>query len=186
MSIDWEVVWKSLAWDESASSEEAIVARLRERARQYAVPIEMYAPAAARNVLKFTLGDERYGIDVMTVRSVRSVSHITRVPGVPGFYRGVVNVRGQVVTVLDLRLFFDMIVGDEAAPPTELVVARANRLTLGLLAHHVEGVDAIPLEAIEPVDHVRHADGVTADRLVLLNIERLFEDSRLVVGSKDD
>jgi purine-binding chemotaxis protein CheW len=173
-TIDWDAVWKSLAWDDPASGEERLASQLRERARQYAAPLAESEQAEGKAVLRFTLGDEQYGIDVMTVRSVRSVGHITRVPGVPHFYRGVVNVRGQVITVLDLRLFFDMVVPDESATSCELV------------AHHVEGVVVIPINEIEAVDHVRHADGVTADRLVLLNIERLFEDTRLVVGGKEE
>lgn len=184
--IDWDAVWKSLAWDDSSANENVIVERLRQRAQEYAAPKVDDEQVDSQAVLKFTLGDEQYGIDVMAVRSVRSVGHITRVPGVPHFYRGVVNVRGQVITVLDLRPFFDMQVSDEANPARELVVVRANQLTLGLLAHHVEGVVLIPAAEIEAVDHVRHADGVTAERLVLLNVERLFDDPRLIVGGKEE
>lgn len=184
--VDWDSIWKSLAWDDSARSEERIAQQLRQRAQQYAAPLRADTLEASRTVLKFTLGDEHYGIDVMAVRGVRSVNHITRVPGVPNFYRGVVNVRGTVITVLDLRIFFDMVVSADAPPAQELVVARANHLTLGLLAQHVEGVFAIPVSQIESVDHVRYADGVTADRLVLLSVERLFEDPLLIVGGKED
>lgn len=185
--IDWQAVWSSLGWEDSASGDEASRQRLRQRARQYAAPkAESVADSTNKTVLTFTLGEEHYGVDVMVVRSVRSVSHITRVPGVPLFYRGVVNVRGQVMTVLDLRAFFDMPVDDEPASEYELVVVRGGQLTLGLLAHHVEGVVTIPQADIGVVDHIRYAAGVTADRLVLLDVERLFEDQRLVVGGKED
>jgi len=185
--IDWDAVWKSLNWDDANGSEEASQARLHQRAQAYAAPPpKVDGLEDAKTVLVFTLGEERYGIDVMTVRSVRTISHITRVPGTPAFYRGVVNVRGQIVTVMDLRLLFDISTVDEKSAPDELIVAQANHLEIGLLAHNVEGVMTVPEADIEPVDNIRYALGVTVERLVLLDIDRLFEDSRLIVGGKDE
>jgi purine-binding chemotaxis protein CheW len=185
--IDWEAVWKSLNWDDLRDSEGANQERLHQRALAYAAPPpKVEGLEDAKTVLAFALGDERYGIDVMTVRSVRTVSHITRVPGTPTFYRGVVNVRGQIVTVMDLRLLFDISVGNEKSPPDELIVVQANQLEIGLLAHDVEGVMTVRQVEIEPVDNIRYAHGVTTERLVLLDIDRLFEDSRLIVGGKDE
>jgi purine-binding chemotaxis protein CheW len=185
--IDWEAVWKSLNWDDLRGSEEAMQARLHQRALTYAAPPAKFETLDdAKTVLVFALGEERYGIDVMTVRSVRTISHITRVPGTPAFYRGVVNVRGQVVTVMDLRLLFDISISDEKSSPDELIVAQANQLEIGLLAHNVEGVMVVPQAEIEPVDNIRHALGVTVERLVLLDIDRIFDDSRLIVGGKDE
>lgn len=188
-SIDWDAIWSSLTWDDAADDETRLRERLRLRARQYAAPkIQAGAPAAeaALSVLVFDLGGERYGVDVMTVRRVRTIGHITCVPGIPRFYRGVVNVRGQVITVLDMRLFFDMPAGDDARPPTELVVVQSGRLEIGMLAHNVQGVIAVARSEIEPVDNIRYALGVTTDRLVLLDVPHLFEDERLLVGSKDE
>ncbi len=185
--IDWEAVWKSLNWDDLRGSEEAIQERLHQRALAYAAPpAKVEALEDAKTVLVFMLGEERYGIDVMTVRSVRTITHITRVPGTPAFYPGVVNVRGQIVTVMDLRLLFDISIADEKSPPDELIVAHSNQLEIGLLAHDVEGVMTVPQADIESVDNIRYALGVTTERLVLLDIERLFEDSRLIVGGKDE
>lgn len=185
--IDWDAVWKSLNWDDANGSEESTQARLHQRALAYAAPPpKVESLEDSKTVLVFELGEERYGINVMTVRSVRTISHITRVPGTPAFYRGVVNVRGQIVTVMDLRLLFDISIADEKAPPDELIVAQSNQLEIGLLAHNVEGVMSVLQADIEPVDNIRYALGVTAERLVLLDIDRLFEDNRLIVGGKDE
>jgi purine-binding chemotaxis protein CheW len=185
--IDWEAVWKSLNWDDLAGSEEAAHERLHQRALAYAAPPpKADALEDAKTVLVFELSDERYGIDVMTVRSVRTISHITRVPGTPSFYRGVVNVRGQIVTVMDLRLLFEIVITADMSSPDELIVVQANQLEIGLLAHNVEGVIAVPQADIEPVDNIRYALGVTTDRLVLLDIDRLFEDNRLIIGGKEE
>lgn len=120
----------------------------------------------------------------MLVQAVRTLPRITPVPGVPAFYRGVVNLRGKITTVIDLRLFFD-ISTEEAAPPGELVVVRSNNLEMGLLAHYVQGVVSVPYALLEPMPDMRYARGVTADRLVLLDLAPLFEDNRLIIGDMD-
>ena len=186
--INWEEIWNSFAWTVEDDSDEMIRQRLRQRAQQYAAPVQQLeiSADAVRTMLNFRLGDEYYGVDVMTVRGVRTIDRITRVPGIPHFYRGVVNVRGQVITLMDLRLFFDVSVADDANPPGELVVVRAANLEIGFLAHHIEGVQAIPFEMVEPVENMRYAWGVTRKQLVLLDVERLLEDEQLVVGGTDE
>jgi len=185
--IDWEAVWQTLNWDDETRNKVSEANRLRQRAEQYAAPPrERKVDEDALTVLAFDLGGERYGVDVMLVRGVRALSKIARVPGIPPFYRGVVNVRGQILTVLDLRTFFDIPVADEETMPPELVIVRSNNLEIGLLAHGVSGVVTVPREAIVPADNIRYALGVTADHLVLLNIEQMFDDDRLIVGGKDD
>ena len=125
-------------------------------------------------------------MDVMTVRGVRTIPHVTRVPGTPSFYRGVVNVRGQVITVLDLRLFFNVPVAEEQGAPDELVVVQSGGLEIGLLADNIEGVVTIPAAEFEPVDNIRYAFGVTKDQLVLLDIQHLLEDEQLIIGGTEE
>lgn len=185
---NWDEIWQRFAWDELSDSEEAMKQRLRQRARQYAAPKRQadVAHEDGRTVLTFELGSEHYGVDVMAVRGVRTINRITRVPGTPHFYRGVVNVRGQVITVLDLRLFFDIPIGDERSVPDELVVVKGAGLEIGLLAHNVEGVRSIPTGAWNPADNMRYAVGVTKDQLVILDVQRLLEDDQLVIGGYED
>lgn len=186
--INWDEIRQHFEWGELGETNEAILRRLQQRARLYAAPNQRaeFAPEEVRTALTFELGTEHYGVDVMTVRGVRTISRITRVPGTPNFYRGVVNVRGQVITVMDLRLFFNIAVSEEERAPDELVVVRAGGLEIGLLAHNVEGVRTIPTTALEPVDNMRYALGVTTDRLVMLDVQRLLQDEQLVVGGQDE
>lgn len=185
--IDWESVLNSLEWDDQDRQQEALRQRLRERARQYAVPVkEDQITGDTYNVLTFALGSEMYGVEVMVVRGVRTLNRITRVPGAPRFYQGVVNVRGQIISVLDLRQFFGLSPGGEAPPASELIIARANRLEIALLANHVEGVLTIPRTALEPIEEMRYALGVTKERLVVLDIEQLLTDERLIIGGIDE
>jgi purine-binding chemotaxis protein CheW len=185
---EWDAIWERFTWSDAEDEETALKKRLQQRAQQYAVPSRDLEAAAvdARTVLAFELGEEHYGVDVMTVRGVRTIPRVTRVPGTPHFYRGVVNMRGQVITVLDLRLFFNIPVADEQVAPDELVVVQSGDLEIGLLADNVEGVVTIPASEFESVDNVRYAFGVTREQLVLLDIQHMLEDEQLVIGGTEE
>ena len=185
LSIDWEAIWQSLDWDDTDRQQNAITERLRQRASQYAQPSKQQQifeqeQEEVYQLLTFDLGAERYGIDVTRVTRVRALSKLTRVPGAPSFYRGVVNMRGQIVTVLDLRILLALGMDTTEIPP-ELVVVKHNNLEIAILADHVSDVERVPVEVIEAVE-MKYARGVTLDRLVVLDIEQLLSDERLFVG----
>lgn len=186
-TIDWNKLWRDLTWDDTERQAEVNRLRLQQRARQYAalLPTDTAPETETLPMLTFVLGEEHYAIDVMLVRAVRTIAHITPVPGVPVFYRGVVNLRGRITSVLDLRLFFDIPIFDAAAPG-ELIVIQANHLEIGLLAHVVRSVIEIAPESIDPQPDIRYARGVTSEKLILLDLARLFEDERLIVGGTSE
>jgi purine-binding chemotaxis protein CheW len=110
-TVDLQALWDELNQSDDIRQQENLQIRLQQRARQYATPQqqeEIYAETEIYHMLVFRLGKERYGIDVTQARGVRPSDQLTRVPGVPAFYRGVINVRGRIITVLDLRLFFNV------------------------------------------------------------------------------
>ncbi len=188
LSIDWEAIWQSLDWDDTDRQQQAIKERLHQRAQQYAKPSKQQESFQADQdntyqLLTFDLGPERYGIDVHIVTSVRATSKLTRVPGAPPFYRGVVNVRGQIITVLDLRILLSLGVDITEVPP-ELIVVEYNKLELAILADHISDVERIPVEAVEPIE-MTYARGVTLGRLVVLDTEQLLTSERLIVGGVD-
>ena len=182
--LDWEAVWKSLNWDDEQRQQSVDLERLRQRAQHYATPVkdQETVPEAARSILTFDLGRECYGIDVRHVRGIRALGTIAHVPGSPPFYQGVINVRGQIITVVDLRNFFQMPQVDDSVAPNEVVIVHAGKLELALLAHQVIGVDSIPISAIKPVEHMPYALGLTSEKTILLDMAQLFQDERLIVG----
>ena len=181
---NWDEFWRDLGWVKRRTAQHDLTERLQQRAEQYARSVARPMPEEAHHtMLTFALGDETYGVDVHLVQSVRMMDTVVMVPGVPDFYAGVVNIRGNIITVMDLRLFFGLsVTGD---PPQELIVMRAGGMQLGLLAHHVREMRRIPHDNVSVLDDIQYALGVTNDRLVLLDIERLFTDSRLIVGEAD-
>jgi purine-binding chemotaxis protein CheW len=182
--IDWRSIREGLLWDENQQQE----LLLRVRAAQYASPTKNSDSDVSPDrltALTFTLGGERYGIDVMTVKAIRPLPKITPVPGVPDFYRGVVNLRGQIITVLDIHRFFNLPLSHETSYQ-ELVIAQSNHLEIGLLTTHVYGIAVVPLNTIQPIESIRYARGVTAEQFVILDIAALFEDERLMIGGQEN
>jgi purine-binding chemotaxis protein CheW len=117
---------------------------------------------------------------VGVVRSVRPLPAITRVPNVPSFFMGVANVRGVVLTLLDLRRFFDLPPADKLA---ELIVVTHGDLTLGLPVGRVLEVQTIPKDAINGLEEVRYTLGAYVlgrERLVILDADDILTDSRLI------
>lgn len=180
-------IWEALNQDEDERQQQAFERLLWQRAQQYATRTQ--EPETHRTdaeaVLIFTLYGDRYAIPVEVVRSVRPLGDLTRVPGVPHFYRGVVNVRGRVVSVLDLHAFLRIPVRDAAAPG-ELVLAEASGLFLGLLAERVEMIHTLEPQAIQPVLDLPYTRGMIEGHTALLDLAALFTDTTLIVGSRSE
>lgn len=185
--INWQAIRAELIWEDGPLNDVRENQRLQKRAEQYAAPVQDDTSTSQNQMeLVFDLGAERYGIDVMLVRGLRVLPRMTPVPGTPSFYKGVVNLRGQIITVMDLRPFINIGSGsDDRHPPEELVVVRSGRLEIALLAHHVHGVALISQAEITPMSDIRYTRGVTRHRLVLLDIAAMFEDERLVTGGPE-
>jgi purine-binding chemotaxis protein CheW len=184
MPFDLQKLWEELNQGDTDRHEQSQQTRLEQRAKQYAAlpqKISIYAEDEMIRVLTFRLGKERYGLDVAVVRGVRTIDKITRVPAAPIFYHGVVNVRGQVISVLDLRLFFGMV--EHELPKHELILVESSDLFIGLLAEHIEGVQSVPLSLIES-GNMRYARGVTKEQLIILDTDILLSDERLIVGGE--
>jgi purine-binding chemotaxis protein CheW len=186
--IDWEAVWKSLNWDDDQRQEVANQERLRQRAQHYAAPAKDQKDTLedVRTVLVFHLGGENYGIDVRYVFGIRALDTVAHVPGTPAFYGGVINVRGRILTVFDLRSFFQILHTDADGAPGEVVIVHAGKLEMAVLAHQVIGVESIPLSTIKPIEHMPYTVGLTSEKIILLDMAQLFQDERLIVGGVNE
>lgn len=192
-NFNWDSIKTELRkkWDEDQRRTTAERELLRIRAEQYATPLadDTALTEARDTVLVFKLGQERYGIDVKTVQGVRPLDKLTPLPGVPRFYRGLVNLRGQIITVLDLRRFLGVQHNLEEDDAKELIIVKsANTLELALLAHRVEDVADVLHSSIEPLDDMRYTRGMvtTPQKVILLDMPRLLTDERLIVGGRND
>lgn len=99
--------------------------------------------------LTFTLGPEEYGVDVLKVQEIKGYSAITPIPNTPRYLRGVMNLRGVIVPVIDLRLKFDIPEIEHGNFTVIIVVVLAGRVT-GLIVDTVSDVLTIRKDDIQP------------------------------------
>lgn len=173
--------------DESSAEIMSDAARtLRERARALAIPSDGAQPAAMLGVLEFRLGQERYALETAHVREVCTFRHLTPLPSLPPFVRGIVNVRGLILPVLDLKALLDL-PEEGVADLHRVIVIEGNDLAFGLLADAAVGVRAIPVGSLHPAPptltglRADYVKGLTAERLLVLDVARMLADSRLIV-----
>ena len=138
---------------------------------------------AAGEFLTFTLGDEHYGVDILKVQEIRGYDAVTRVPDAPDYIKGVINLRGTIVPVIDLRLKLRL---DEARYDafTVMIVLNVDDRVVGIVVDSVSDVIPLNAEQIRPkpefgaaVD-TRFISGIgTQDErmLILLDIETLLD-----------
>lgn len=161
---------------------------LRARARALARPIEAPAPADEwLDVLEFRLAHERYALEIRSVREVYPLKDLTRLPCVPAFVVGIVNVRGRILPVLDLKKFFDL-PEQGLTDLHRIIVLEGHDLQLGLLADATMGVRSIAAASLQSslptLTGIRseYLKGVTADHLVVLDAARLLAGPKILVN----
>ena len=160
---------------------------LRARAQALArPPAHAVVAEAVVEVLEFRLAQERYALEARYVREVCPLKSLTELPGTPPFWLGIVNVRGRIVPVLDLKKFFDL--PEEGLTDLHrIVLVQGNDLELGLLADVIVGVRTIPVATLQPTlptitgIRAKYLKGVTAERLVVLELASVLRDPRIIV-----
>jgi len=143
-----------------------------------------------RQIVAFRLGDSEFGLDVFAAHEVLRVPSITAVPGSPSFVEGVIDVRGTLIPVVDLRRRFD-VDGPAFDAETRIVLVSVIGDRIGLIVDRVTEVLRVPETAVmPPPGYVQHraASSLTAivrvpDRLILLlDVERLLSsDERIAL-----
>ncbi|MEX2442831.1 MAG: chemotaxis protein CheW [Alkalispirochaeta sp.] len=151
--------------------------------------------------LTFTLVEEQYAVEVYDVKEVLEYTSVTRVPRTQDFMRGVINLRGSVVPVIDLRLKFGM--GEtEKTIDTSIIVMEVEiggeKVTVGTLADSVQEVINLDDSQIEPApqigtrintDFIRGIGKQDEHFIIILDIDRIFSEEELTtvveeVGAK--
>jgi len=141
--------------------------------------------------LTFTLDKEQYAIDVAKVKEVLEYSTVTKVPRTPQFMRGVINLRGSVVPVVDLRMKFDMGETEKTISTSIIVVEviiEGETVVIGTLADSVQEVIDLDRGQIEPTpqigtkidaDFIEGIGKQDGRFIMILNIDRVFTESDL-------
>jgi purine-binding chemotaxis protein CheW len=142
----------------------------------------MTVEAKEVKVIVFQLQDEEYGIPVHQVRSIEKMQHITRVPRTAPFVKGVINLRGVVTPIIDLRVRFEL---EEQAytDSTRIIIVALDHMEVGLIVDAANDVIDIPVSLIEPrpevvgnveVEYITGVAKVDKRLIILLNLEKVL------------
>ncbi len=135
--------------------------------------------------LSFTLADEEYGVEILRVQEIKGWDKVTHIPNSPHYLCGVLNLRGTIVPVVDLRLRFDMPPRDYT-PTTVIVVLKVqgeSERTVGVVVDAVSDAHNILPEAIKPVpdfgaaistDYLKGLVSVDDTMIMILDVDRLL------------
>lgn len=140
--------------------------------------------------LLFNLGDEEYGVDISKVTGIEELQKVTHIPDMPTFMKGVINLRGRVIPVLDLRLRFGM----EERPyddRTCIIITNIKSLSVGLIVDTVTVVIDMDSASIDPPPSFKSDSGkeryiyglarVDEDVKILVDVEKIIHEDDIRV-----
>jgi purine-binding chemotaxis protein CheW len=144
-----------------------------------------------RQYLSFSLGEEDYGVDILRVQEIKGWEEVRPLPDTPEYVKGVLNVRGTIVPIIDLRLRFEL-ESAEYTPTTVFIVvtveSNGKSFMRGIVVDKVSDVLDVEADGVKPAPKLEHAvsnryiSGVVTlgERMVvLLNLDRLFSSDEL-------
>ena len=192
-TIDWEQIHRRLtavrnAIEAAADPPPAILKKiLKERAIALAREAKMETAGSTIDVLEFDLAYERYGFELAYIREVCPLAELTPLPGTPDFVLGIVNVRGRVVSVIDIGKFFDL-PDKRLSDLNKVVILTGDTREFGVLTDRIVGTrslfTATLQESLPTLTDVRsqYLKGVTGERLIVLDAGKILRDEKLVVN----
>lgn len=139
--------------------------------------------------LIFTLGDEEYGIDILKVQEIRGYDQVTRIANTPPFIKGVTNLRGVIVPILDLRIKFDQsgVLYDDN---TVVIVLNLYQRVVGIVVDGVSDVLSLTADQIRPApefavtlatEYLTGLGSLGERMLILVDIERLLNSDEMAL-----
>ena len=143
----------------------------------------------ALEVLEFILANERYAIESIHIREVYPMREFTQIPGTPPFVLGLINVRGQILSVIDIRRFFDLPVKG-LSDLNRVMVIETPRMELGILADRIVGVLHVPQGELQPAlptmtgIRAEYLRGITREGLVVLDVQKMVSDPKITVNEE--
>jgi len=175
----------SFSRDISADDERRL---LRERARLLAR--EVQPEKAARSEIElvvFKLAQENYAVESSYVREVYPLKFLTPMPGAPSFVLGLTNLRGEIISIVDMHAFFEL-PNQGLTDRSRVIVLRSPKMEFGILADSVTGTRRIGIDDVQPVlptltgIREEYLKGVTGERLIVLDAGRLLASPSIVVN----
>ncbi len=159
---------------------------LRKRAKLLARQLLQEKTGDALDVLEFLLTYETYAIEMRWVAETYPLKDLTPLPCTPPFVAGIINVRGRILSVIDIRKFFDL-PEKGLTDLNRVIIVNNGEMEFGILADEILGTRSIPLSEVQPplptLTGIReeYLKGVTRERTAILDGARLLSDKNLIV-----
>jgi purine-binding chemotaxis protein CheW len=138
-------------------------------------------------LVTFKLGNEEFGVDILKVQEINRMMDITRIPNAPPFIEGVINLRGKIIPIVDLRKKLGFNGGNgQSEKTTRIIVVELDGLVLGFIVDSVSEVLRIPENTIEPPpsivggvesDYIEGVGKLDNRLLILLELKKLFSST---------
>jgi purine-binding chemotaxis protein CheW len=148
--------------------------------------IQVNAGQQCIEIVEFQLAGEKYGIEASNVREVYPLKELVPVPGTPPFFLGITSVRGQILSVIDIKKLFNL--PDKGLTELDkIVIVRSGDEELGIRADVILGMQSIPRGDIQaPLPALtgireKFLSGITKDTVIILDIQKLLKDESLMV-----
>ena len=155
---------------------------------------EMKDTGELRQFISFSVGEEEYGLELLRVKEVIRVREVTWLPRAPSFVKGIINLRGDVIPIIDVRDKFGLEPGEQTAQ-TRVIVVEVERRLMGMVVDSASQVVRIPTDQVDPPPPVLGGTsqefitgvGKLEDKLViLLNADAILTvDEKAALSSMD-
>lgn len=143
----------------------------------------------SRQFLVFSLGDEEHAIDILKVQEIRGYDNVTRIANTPPFIKGVANLRGIIVPIVDLRIKFNLEKA-EFDDQTVVIVVNIGTRVVGIVVDRVSDVMTLTPEQIKPapefgvnlpLDYIHGLGDIGERMLILLDIEKMLSSQEMAL-----
>ncbi|MDD2389785.1 MAG: chemotaxis protein CheW [Desulfobacterales bacterium] len=136
--------------------------------------------------LAFLLAHETYAIETRFIREVYPLTELTPLPCTPDYIFGIINIRGQILTILDIKKFIDL-PEKGITNLNRIIVVRQEDMTLGILADEIIGIRNISKGGLNPPlptmtgIHAGYIRGITGEGIILLDMGKFLDDGKLII-----
>lgn len=161
---------------------------LKNRAQRLATPIsEDNTYLTKITVVEFRIAHEIYALALKRIRIIHPLKSLTFIPGTPDFIKGVINLRGEIISVVDLKIFFDL-PDQEFTKLSQVIILTSDEMEYGILADEILGVvelskndihSSLPTLTGIRADYLK---GVTGNGIVVLDDEKLLTDKKMCIN----
>lgn len=171
-------------------------AELKTAEEQLDTHADVLAGSEDDQYLTFIMGDEEYGVDILRVQEIRGWDNVTPIPNTPAFIKGVINLRGTIVPIVDLRERFGMPSIEYGATTVVIVLKVINgdsERIMGIVVDAVSDVHNVADENMQPppdfgsvvsIDYVKGLATVNEKMIIILEIDRLMNSEELAAISQ--